>query len=152
MTGDTRVFVDTNILVYAHDVRAGRKNQIAQRVVSELWQTRQGVMSTQVLQEFYVTVCRKLSTPLDRSTARRIVDTYRVWDVHTADVSDIVAASEIEERYQLSFWEALILSAARRLHADRLLTEDLQAGQRIEGILVENPFTDSVKYGFTDSP
>lgn len=143
MTGDDRVFVDTNILVYAYDVQAGRKKQIAQRVILDLWQTRQGVMSTQVLQEFYITVCRKLSTPLDRSTARRIIDLYRVWDVHAADISDIVAASEIEERYQLSFWDALIVSAARRLHADRLLTEDLQAGQRIEGILIENPFAAS---------
>lgn len=143
MTGDDRVFVDTNILVYAYDVQAGRKKQIAQRVILDLWQTRQGVMSTQVLQEFYITVCRKLSTPLDRSTARRIIDLYRVWNVHAADISDIVAASEIEERYQLSFWDALIVSAARRLHADRLLTEDLQAGQRIEGILIENPFAAS---------
>jgi predicted nucleic acid-binding protein len=150
MTGGVKVFVDTNVLVYAHDVDAGRKNQIARQVVSELWQTQRGIVSTQVLQEFYVTVCRKLSTPLDRSTARRIVEAYQVWDVHSLDVSDIVAASEIEERHQLSFWDSLIVSAARRTNADRLLTEDLQAGQRIEGILIENPFADSVNYGSTE--
>jgi predicted nucleic acid-binding protein len=127
--------------VYAHDVDAGRKNEIARALISDLWQTRQGAISSQVLQEFYVTVSRKLLAPLDRSMARQIVGTYQVWNVHSLDVFDIVAASEIEERYQLSFWDALIISAARRLNADRLLTEDLQSGQRMEGILVENPFT-----------
>jgi predicted nucleic acid-binding protein len=136
-----RIFVDTNILVYAHDLDAGKKNDIARTLISELWRTRQGVMSTQVLQEFYVTVSRKLPAPLDRSMARQIVGTYQAWNVHSLDVFDIVAASEIEERYQLSFWDALIISAARRVNADRLLTEDLQSGQRMEGILVENPFT-----------
>lgn len=129
------------MLVYAYDVDAGQKHDVARELITDLWQTRQGVMSTQVMQEFYVTVCRKLSTPLDRSTARAIIETYKAWPVYALDVSDVLNASELEERYQLSFWDALIVTAAHRMNADRLVSEDFQAGRRLEGILIENPFT-----------
>ena len=138
---EARVFVDTNVLVYAYDVDAGQKHDAARALIADLWQTRQGVISAQVMQEFYDTVCRKLSTPLDRLTARAIIETYRAWPVHAFDVSDVLTASELEERYQLSFRDALIVAAARRMNADRLMSEDFQAGRRLEGILIENPFT-----------
>lgn len=90
MTVETRTFVDTNVLVYAHDVDAGNKHEIARELLRRLWENRQGVMSTQVLQEFYVTVTRKLPKPLDRPAARRVVSTYRAWPIQEIAVADIL--------------------------------------------------------------
>jgi len=140
MNGEATTFVDTNILVYAYDVDAGDKHEVARQLVRGLWRSRRGVLSTQVLQEFYVTVTRKLTKHLDRSTARRVVRTYQAWPVQVVDVADILAAAELEERHQMSFWDALIVVAARRAGADRIMTEDLQAGRQLEGVTIENPF------------
>ena len=141
MTGEP-TFVDTNVLVYAHDADAGSKHQTARSRLEELWRDESGLLSTQVLQEFYVTVTRKVSRPLPRITARGIVATYRVWPLHRPDVDDILTASELEERYHLSFWDALIVVAAQRSGARRLLTEDLQDGQRFDELEVVSPFRD----------
>jgi predicted nucleic acid-binding protein len=140
MTADGGVFVDTNVLVYAHDIHAGVKHTVARDVLARLWDSQQGVLSTQVLQEFYVTVTRKLPRPLDRATARALLAVYAAWPVHSITIDAIRAATELEERHQLSFWDALIVSSAFSAGAIRLLSEDLQTGQTIEGILVENPF------------
>lgn len=134
-----KVFVDTNILIYAHDREAREKHAAAARVLRQLWEDRTGVVSTQVLQEFYVNATRKIPVPLARSTARQVVEQYAVWPVVEVDVRMIVHASELEERYQLSFWDALVVAAARRANASRLLSEDFNAGQVIEGVRVENP-------------
>jgi predicted nucleic acid-binding protein len=139
MTAESLSFIDTNILVYAHDVDAGEKHATAREMVSELWNTRTGALSTQVLQEFYVTVTRKLPKPLDRTTARQLVREYSRWRMQPIRVSHIISASEIEERYQLSFWDALIVAAAQHLGAARILSEDLQAGSTVAGIKIENP-------------
>jgi predicted nucleic acid-binding protein len=135
-----RVFIDTNVLIYAHDVDALRKHEIASEILRELWSTRRGVLSTQVLQEFYVNVTQKIPAPLPRSLARQIVRQYFVWHVELLPPALILKASDIEERHQLSFWDALILSAAAEAGATKLLTEDLNPGQTIEGVLIENPF------------
>lgn len=142
MTGEP-TFVDTNVLVYAYDADAGPKHRSARSKVQALWQNESGLMSTQVLQEFYVSVTRKLSRPLPRRTAREVVATYRAWPVHRPDVDDIAAASELEERRQLSFWDALIIVSARRSGARSLLTEDLQDGQWFDGLEVVSPFRHS---------
>ena len=139
MTGEP-TFVDTNVLVYAYDADAGAKHQSARSHLEALWQNESGLISTQVLQEFYVTVTRKLSRPLPRRTARAVIATYGAWPVHRPDVDDIVAASDLEERHQLSFWDALIIVSARRSRAQALLTEDLQDGQRFDGLQVVSPF------------
>lgn len=133
-------FVDTNVLAYAHDRSETRKQPVAQAQLEELWRDRTGVLSTQVLQELYVVATRKLATPIPRTTARRIVALYAEWPVVQVDVPLILAASDLEERHTLSFWDALVVEAARRAGATRLLTEDLQAGRRIAGVRVENPF------------
>jgi predicted nucleic acid-binding protein len=133
-------FVDTNVLAYAHDRSESRKQPVAQARLEELWRERTGVLSTQVLQELYVVATRKLATPMPRTTARRIVALYAEWPVVQVDVPLILAASDLEERHTLSFWDALVVEAARRAGATRLLTEDLQAGRRIAGVRVENPF------------
>ena len=135
-----KAFVDTNILVYAHDRDAGRRHEIARKVVSELWESRLGLLSTQVLQEFYLTLTRKIPLPLDRPTTRRILRNYFSWEVVINDPSVILQASEIEETYQISFWDALIISAAFSKNAATILTEDLNHGQVIEGIEINNPF------------
>lgn len=135
-----RVFVDTNILIYAHDHEAGRKHKVAARIVGDLWENENGSLSTQVLQEFYVNVTRKIPKPLTRSKARGVIETYFTWPLAVADPGAILRASEIEERYRLSFWDSLIVAAAVELGADRLLSEDFQHGQKIEGIRVVNPF------------
>ena len=105
-----------------------------------LWENRIGVISTQVLQEFYVNVTRKIENPLPKSKARGIIESYLAWPVELNDTRTVLAASEIEERHMLSFWDALIVASARNAKAEKILTEDLNHGQKIEGILVENPF------------
>jgi predicted nucleic acid-binding protein len=135
-----KVFVDTNILIYAHDLDAGQRNTLSADILRDLWENRTGIISTQVLQEFYVNVTRKIGNPLPKSKARGIIEIYLAWPVELNDAKTVLAASEIEERHMLSFWDALIVASARNAEAEKILTEDLNHGQRIEGILIENPF------------
>ncbi|RPH52195.1 MAG: PIN domain-containing protein [Desulfobacteraceae bacterium] len=134
-----RIFVDTNILVYAHDLSAGDRHAKASAVIESLWEAETGIISTQVLQEFYVTVTRKIKNPLTPAEAREIIRNYLAWPVQNNDLETTIRASEIEERNSLSFWDAMIVAAALRLQAQKIITEDLNHGQIIEGILVENP-------------
>jgi len=135
-----RIFLDTNILIYAHDLDAGQKNIISIDIMRGLWENRLGIISVQVLQEFYVNVTRKIENPLKKSQARGIIESYLAWPVELNDAGTVLAASEIEERHMLSFWDALIVASARNAKAEKILTEDLNHGQEIEGILIENPF------------
>lgn len=135
-----RIFVDTNILVYAHDIDAGEKYQTAGKRISQLWESRSGIISTQVLQEFYVTLTRKIPQLLDKLMVRTILKSYLSWDVVVNNTDIILHASEIEESHMISYRDALIVSAAFSSNADIILTEDLNPGQTIEGILIENPF------------
>jgi len=137
---EDRIFVDTNILVYGHDVDAGQKHQIAQDLLFDLWNDRTGVLSIQVLQEFYVTVTRKLIHSLTAKEARNIIRNYLNWQIVTNDSSSVLNASRIEENSKVSFWDALIVAAASKANVSKILTEDLKSGQVIEGILIENPF------------
>lgn len=139
MSGEP-TFVDTNVLVYAYDLDAGAKHEAARARLQTLWEDEVGLMSTQVLQEFYVTVTRKLSRPLPRRTAREVVATYGAWPIHRPDVDDVIAASELEEGHHLSFWDSLIIVSARRAGARALLTEDLQEGRRFDDLVIVNPF------------
>jgi predicted nucleic acid-binding protein len=138
MTG--RIFVDTNVLIYAHDMDAGLKHDRAVSIVSGLWEKENGILSVQVLQEFYVNVTRKISRPLTPASARGLIQNYLAWHVETNEPSTVLLASEIGERNLLSFWDALIVASASKAGADRILSEDLNHGQVIEGILIENPF------------
>ena len=135
-----KIFVDTNILVYAHDLDAGPKREVAAAIMKELWEQENGVISTQVLQEFYVNVTRKISNPLPKTAARSIIETYLYWQVELNGPTTVLSASEIEERYRLSFWDALVIAAAINANTQKIFTEDLNHGQTIEGILIENPF------------
>lgn len=136
-------FVDTNVLVYAHDLSETRRRPAAQTILEGLWRTRTGTLSTQVLSEFYVVATRKFDPPMTRRAAREIVGAYSAWSVVQIDAPLITAASTLEERHTLSFRDALIIEAAARSGATRLLSEDLQTGRRIRGLMIENPFAAS---------
>lgn len=138
MTG--KQFLDTNILIYAHDLDAGHRHEVAVARVKELWKSGLGVISVQVLQEFYVNVTRKISKPLSMTVARGLVESYAVWQVETPTVQDVSRASELQERWQLSFWDAMIVVAAMNGGAETIVSEDLNAGQLLDGICIENPF------------
>ena len=137
---EDKIFIDTNILVYGYDVDAGQKHQIARSTLVELWEERSGVMSVQVLQEFYVTMTRKVLRPLPPNKVRNIIRDYFSWHIEMNDPLSVLVASRIEENYRISFWGALIVAAASKANVSKILTEDLQAGRLIEGILIENPF------------
>ena len=137
-----RTFVDTNVLIYAHDVDAGRKHEIAKNLLRILWSERAGILSTQVLQEFYVNATRKIRKPLTKPEARSVVDAYASWCVDGITTSDLAAAFQIEDQARIGFWDALIVAVASRAGARRLLSEDLNAGQSIAGVTVHNPFTE----------
>jgi predicted nucleic acid-binding protein len=106
-----RIFVDTNILIYAHDVDAGAKHQVAKNVLRELWSQRSGVLSMQVLQEFYVNVTRKIASPISKDVARLVVNSYSVWCIETTP-AEITTAFRIEDESRIRFWDALIVAAA----------------------------------------
>ncbi|MEQ4204448.1 PIN domain-containing protein [Actinopolymorpha sp. B17G11] len=136
-------FVDTNILAYAYDLDEAKKRPIALEALDILWRTKAGVVSTQVLQEFYNTATRRFRQPLSHAAARRVLRGYSGWPVVSPDAALILAASELHERHSVSFWDALIVEAARRAGASRLLTEDLQHGRTFGALTVENPFADA---------
>ena len=135
-----RTFVDTNILIYAYDVSAGAKHARAAELVTELWKSRMGLVSTQVLQEFYVTVTRKIARPLESSSARRIIADLSRWEVITIEPNTILAAIDLQRDHLLSFWDAMIVTTAANGNAETLFTEDLNHGQVIGGVTVRNPF------------
>jgi predicted nucleic acid-binding protein len=135
-----RTFVDTNILVYAHDADAGEKHSIAAQSMADLWEARTGILSTQVLQELYVTLTRKVLHPIKKNLARRLIKNYLTWEVAVNDGDIILHASEIEESYRLSFWDSLIVASAYSKNAAIILTEDLNHNQLIEGVRIQNPF------------
>jgi predicted nucleic acid-binding protein len=133
-------FVDTNVLVYALDEEQGERHETARALIEDLWETEGGVLSTQVLQDLYVTLTRKLRKSMTRPRARAIVERYAAWPTHQITPDDIVAASELEQRHTLAVWDALIIVAAQRLGAERILTEDMQPGRSFGNVRIENPF------------
>jgi predicted nucleic acid-binding protein len=139
MSGN-RQFVDTNVLVYAHDVTAGDKHSRARALVGGLWETREGCLSVQVLQEFFVTTTRNIPKPLDVPAATRIIDDLAYWHVHAPAACDVLAAIDIHQRTGASFWDAMILRSAKELGCETLHSEDLNPGQQYEGVQVRNPF------------
>ena len=134
-----KVFIDTNVLIYAYGIDAGRKQRTAESIPLSLRQERTGAVSMQVLQEFYNTVTRKLASPLPKEKARLIVDSFSHWCVETTP-AEIRQAFRIEDEARIGFWDALIVAAAIRSGAARILSEDLNSGQTIAGIQIENPF------------
>ncbi|MGD0801550.1 MAG: PIN domain-containing protein [Terracidiphilus sp.] len=134
-----KVFIDTNVLVYAHDQDAGYKQLKAIEILLYLQQQRSAAVSMQVLQEFYNTATRKLASRLPKDEARAIVEDFSYWCIETTP-QEIQRAFQIEDEARIGFWDALIVAAAIRSGATRILSEDLNPGQQIAGIQIVNPF------------
>lgn len=134
------VFVDTNVLVYARDLSEPEKQARAAGWIAALWETRRGRLSWQVLQEYYVTMTRKLDPPRDKEAVREDVLSLRSWKPIDRDFEAMELAWAIQDRHGLSWWDALIVAAAIGSNCRWLLTEDLQAGQEIMGVTVVDPF------------
>lgn len=134
-----KCFVDTNILVYAHDRSTGVKHSRARELVEALWDSGNGVLSTQVLQELCVNLRRKSGSPLSFDKIRLLIRDYGAWEVVTNTSESILEALETEIRYKISFWDALIIQAARQAGASVLYSEDLAKGRRYGTIRVVNP-------------
>lgn len=137
---DGKVFIDTNILVYAYDVSAGEKHESAVEIMSDLWNSGQGVISMQVLQEFFVNVTGKIPKPLDVTTAREVVRDFLKWSPVLINGEIIVDAIDIHAAHKYSFWDALIIASAIEGGAGTLLTEDLSDKHKIKNIVIKNPF------------
>jgi predicted nucleic acid-binding protein len=135
-----KAFVDTNILMYAHDATAGPRHERAKTLVQELWHTRSGVVSTQVLQELCVNLRRKTGQPTSLRTTREIVTDYLSWEVVVNTGESVLEALEIEDHHGISFWDALVIQAAESAGAAVLYSEDLSDGQSYGSVRVVNPF------------
>lgn len=134
------VFVDTNVLVYRRDAGQGDKQKQADAWLERLWADRCGRLSYQVLQEYFVTVTSKLIPGLPAETASNDVRALLAWHPVTVDAGVMEAAWVIQDRYQLSWWDALIVAAAQVADSQFLLSEDLQDGQELGAVRVVSPF------------
>ncbi len=135
-----RVFVDTNVLVYSRDITEEEKHRAALEIVRRLWESRSGAISTQVCSEYYVTVTRKLDPGLPPEEAWEDVAALLAWRPVPIDAECLRIARHAEARYSLSWWDSLIVAAARIAECSQIVSEDLSAGQEYLGIAVRNPF------------
>lgn len=133
-----RAFVDTNILLYAHDTAAGRKHEMALKLIASLWQEDRGSLSLQVLQEFSSVLLNKFKIPL--KTVKDWIKPYEQWMISGFGFPSLMAALELKERYGFSFWDSLIFQAAFEAEAKTLYSEDFSHGQKIRTLQVINPF------------
>lgn len=133
-------FVDSNVLIYAHDRDAGAKHARAKALLRELWNEGSGCLSAQVLQEFFVNATRKIPQPLPTEEARKVLRAYLPWVRTATDGDMVIRATEIADAWRTSFWDGMILAAAERVGAHELLSEDLQHGQRLVRLVIVNPF------------
>src|SRR5215470_2671239 len=132
-------FVDTNILVYAHDVTQGAKHERARALVERLWESDDGVLSTQVLQELCINLRRKSARPPSVEETRKLIEDYSKWEIVVNTAESVLQALDFEARYQLSFWDALIVQAATSCEAAVLYSEDLADEQNYGAVRVVNP-------------
>lgn len=135
-----RQFVDTNVLVYAHDHSAGAKRAVAGELVSGLVEARSAAISVQVMQELFVTLTRKIPRPMAGEEAAALVADLGALTVHAPGAGDVLRAVDIHRHSQVSFWDAVILQSASALGCDVVWSEDLSAGQSYGGVVVRNPF------------
>lgn len=135
-----KVFLDTNVLVYAYDQHDPDKQARAQGLISAGIEAESTVLSSQVLGEFFVVVTRKIQNPLSPDDARKIVNLFSICPVVEIDVSLVKRAVDLHIRYSISYWDALIVAAAARAKCSRILTEDLANGALYDDVLIDNPF------------
>jgi len=142
MPSVSTVFVDTNVLLYAEDLADAAKHRAARAWLRELWTRRCGRVSTQVLNEFYVTATRELKPAMPAGDARAEMRRYQRWLPWVVDHATVETAWALESRFSLSYWDALMVSAAQQQGCAMLLTEDLQHGQSIDGVRIVSPFVE----------
>jgi predicted nucleic acid-binding protein len=135
------VFVDTNVLVYARDTRDASKHVKAAEWIRMLWNEQRGRTSVQVLSEYYDVITRKFARQVSREDAWDDVQRFLAWNPQSIDEDVLVNARGIEQRHRISWWDSLIVAAARAQGCVLLLTEDLQDGANYSGLSVRNPFT-----------
>ena len=135
-----KYFVDTNILIYAHDVSQGLRHHQAKELLDGLWSSGEGVLSTQVLQELCVNLKHKVANPVPIQDVRRVIEDYLNWEIVVNTADSILRALDIEARFRISFWDALIIQAAESSGAATLYSEDLAPGQAYGAVRVVNPF------------
>jgi predicted nucleic acid-binding protein len=138
-----REFVDANVLVYAFDSSAGQKREAAQALLERLWDSNTGCVSIQVLQEFFVTITKKVAKPLPVEEATARIREFAAWRVFAPAANDVLAAIDLHRQAKIGFWDAMIVLAAGESGCDVLWTEDLNDGQVLRGVRVRNPFTES---------
>ena len=137
-----REFVDANVLVYAFDSSAARKQQTAQQLLERLWESGTGCVSIQVLQEFFVTITKKVPKPLPVDDAKARIREFAAWTVFAPKTDDIVAAIDLHAQAKIGFWDAMVVLAAAESECDVLWTEDLSNGQLLRDVRIRNPFSD----------
>ena len=134
----SRIFLDTSILIYADDADSGAKRERAQQIIEAALTNGNGVLSTQVLQEYFVVATRKLGLPAE--SVQKKVEILSAMAVIVVDVEHIMEAIKLHRLYGFSFWDCLVLRCAKVAGCQRLLSEDLQHGRAVEGVTIENPF------------
>lgn len=135
-----KVFVDSNVLVYGHDRGAGEKHRMAVDLLKRLWADRSGILSTQVLQETWVNIRKKAQQPISREEALGLIEDYSRWEIVVNTAESVIEAIRLEQRFGISFWDALIVHAAQSAGVKKLYTEDLNAGQSYGTVEVIDPF------------
>ena len=137
-----REFVDANVLVYAFDSSAGQKRDAAQTLLKRLWDSNTGCVSIQVLQEFFVTITKKVTKPLPVEEATARIREFAAWRVFAPAANDVLAAIDLHCQAKIGFWDAMIVVAAAESGCDVLWTEDLNDGQVLRGVRIRNPLTE----------
>src|SRR5712692_1041350 len=133
-------FCDTNVLIYAYHPQQDPKHEQTMQVVDRLWASGDGAVSIQVLQEFFVVATRKLPVPMTAQVARERVEGLTRWRLFAPGGADVLDAIDASVRWQLSFWDSMLVTAAQKVGATVLWSEDLNAGQRFDGVEVHSPF------------
>ena len=137
------MFIDTNVLVYAYDMADQRKQKLAQNLLTQLLKEDRGVISTQVLAEFYTIVTKKSSTPLIFEESQRLIDIFATFFVQEINLTIVKKAIDIHKRYKISFWDGQIIAAAEFSGCSTVFSEDLSSGHTYQGLLLTNPFVRS---------
>ncbi len=133
-------FVDTNIFLYAYDKASTEKGSKARQLISDLWNSRQGVVSMQVLQELYVNMTKNLPRPISPELAAQIISDLGQWHLHRPGLKDLQRAIELNKGNSISFWDAMLVNSAQKTGCSVLWTEDLNSGQYIGDLVIRNPF------------
>jgi len=139
-----RIFWATNILVYAYDTHEPHKQKIAQKLITEGIQQESAELSVQVLGEFFNVVTKHIQNPMSAEEARQIISMLSILPVQEIDLSMVGRAIDTHTRYRISYWDALIISAAERANCTTILTEDLSDTQTYRDMVILNPFNEQL--------